>query len=108
MVRVVVRLPKHRALIRAKSTTVASRWHRPADASLADKFNLAALNGGKNPFETPSERLLRPATRKFKNDAEMRDVYSLEYLAGKSETAVPKQKTQPKKNPFDVASDKLM
>lgn len=89
---------------------------RSADASLADKFNLAALNGGKNPFEVSSDSLLRSsssATGALKPTAksakQVKDVYSLEYLLGGNDAAPPtatKRKTGP--NPFDVASAKLM
>lgn len=79
---------------------------RSADATLADKFNLAALNGGKSPFRVSSNSLLKPSAADAisKTEKEVKDVYSLEYLLGGD----AKKTTTEKKNPFDVASAKLM
>lgn len=78
-----------------------------ADATLADKFNLAALNGGKSPFQVSSNSLLKPSATGAisKTEKEVKDVYSLEYLLGGD---AKKTTTEKKKNPFDVASAKLM
>ncbi|KAF1318004.1 hypothetical protein FI667_g14360, partial [Globisporangium splendens] len=84
----------------------AAALRRSADASLAEKFNLATLNGGKNPFEVSSNTLLKPnAANKKKTEKDVKDVYSLEYLLGGSDA---KKTTAKSKNPFDVASSKLM
>ncbi|KAJ0400133.1 hypothetical protein P43SY_009936 [Pythium insidiosum] len=100
----------------------------PSEPSLADKFSLAALNGGKNPFEVASQRLMHaprsaPPTRGASTSAEtakdvfrrisaksrdMRDVYSLDYLLGKQSPVASKPLAKKKKSPFDVASAKLM
>ncbi|GLD97066.1 hypothetical protein PINS_up005749 [Pythium insidiosum] len=111
---------------RAFSTTGATKGPRtslrsthtahptPSEPSLSDKFSLAALNGGKNPFDVASQRLLnvpRPAasTRATSTVAtaprcaatkpnDMRDVYSLDYLLGK-QPAGHEQATRQKEEP---------
>lgn len=91
----------------------AAAMRRSADAALADKFNLAALNGGKSPFEVSSNALLGSHAKhqsRPKSEKEVKDVYSLEYLLG-ADTQQPSAadaKKGAKKNPFDVASAKLM
>ena len=85
----------------------AAALRRSADASLAEKFNLATLNGGKSPFDVSSNTLLKPnAAEKKKTEKDVKDVYSLEYLLD-GEAKKTEKKTE-KKNPFDVASSKLM
>jgi hypothetical protein len=87
------------------------------EVALADKFNLARLNGGKSPFDVSSNRLLKAGAKaggkypaKLPRSApgaplsEVKDVYSLEYLLGED----AKEAADAKESPFDVASDKLM
>lgn len=102
------------ATSQAKAVTRSQR-----DPALADKFNLARLNGGKSPFEVSSDRLLKAGAKaggKYPAKlsraapgapkAEVKDVYSLEYLlGGDAHEKAPKEK---KKSPFHVASSKLM
>lgn len=84
---------------------------QPRDPALADKFNLARLNGGKNPFDVSSNRLLKASSRKparypiklaGKPKPSAKDVYSLKYLLGGEPASADD------KNPFKVASSKLM
>ncbi|GAB9472170.1 hypothetical protein Gpo141_00009356 [Globisporangium polare] len=89
----------------------STAMRRSADASLADKFNLAALNGGKSPFQVSSNSLLKPSAADAisKTEKEVKDVYSLEYLlGGDAKKSARKSATEKKMNPFDVASSKLM
>lgn len=74
-----------------------------------EKFNLAALNGGKSPFVVSSNRLLKvdrkPSSPPTPQQRVM-DKFSLAYLLGPDKPQT--DKTLEKTNPFDVASSKLM
>ncbi|KAL4100354.1 hypothetical protein PRIC1_008148 [Phytophthora ramorum] len=80
---------------------------RRQDPKLAEKFNLASLNGGKSPFVVSSNRLLK-VHRKTQGTPQQRvtDKFSLEYLLGPSKPQTGKKPAI--KNPFHVASSKLM
>ncbi|DBA04389.1 TPA: hypothetical protein N0F65_009985 [Lagenidium giganteum] len=109
-----------REFTRAASTTAirSANANAASTRALADKFNLATLNGGKSPFEVSSQRLMsagapkkttktvaKPKAKKansVKAQNDVRDIYSLEYLSG------TKKAPKAKSNPFDVASSKLM
>lgn len=83
------------------SATAASRKEPP----LREKFTLARLNGGRSPFDVSSDRLLKARAKVSKPaEAQMKDVYSLEYLLGRS-AAQDKPRAA---NPFQTASSKLM
>lgn len=82
-------------------SSTAAALRRRQDPRLAEKFNLAALNGGKSPFVVSSDRLLKVNK---KPQQRITDKFSLEHLLGSSK---PQTGTQ-KKNPFHVASSKLM
>ncbi|TMW55017.1 hypothetical protein Poli38472_011670 [Pythium oligandrum] len=117
MLRVLLRLPATRA--RPASTSTAA-FSSSSDKSLADKFRLAALNDGKNPFEVSSNRLMKVTfnrrshklatpsagatekTTKPNTVKTLRKQYSLDYLSN-----APK-KGRRRSNPFDVPSSKLM
>lgn len=93
----------------------ATALRRSADAELADKFTLAALNGGKSPFKVSSDALLgaRANTAKApsrpRSEREVKNVYSLEYLLGAdTPRSAAKDAKKLKTNPFNVASAKLM
>lgn len=102
-----------------RPTAAATQQPKRCASSLADKFSLEALNGGKNPFQVSSDALLKPtpgmasstaaaATRLSKNahksEDSVKNLYSLDYLLGKA----PVETKKPKANPFDVPSAKLM
>ncbi|ETI42926.1 hypothetical protein F443_12041 [Phytophthora nicotianae P1569] len=82
------------------ASSAAAALRRRQDPKLAEKFNLATLNGGKSPFVVSSNRLLKVNK---KPQQRITDKFSLEYLLGPS-----KPQTGKKKNPFHVASSKLM
>jgi hypothetical protein len=84
----------------------AAALRRRQDPKLAEKFNLASLNGGKSPFVVSSNRLLK-VNKKPQTSPQQRvtDRFSLEYLLG----AKPQSGKKPQqKNPFNVTSSKLM
>ncbi|RLN78496.1 hypothetical protein BBJ28_00006397 [Nothophytophthora sp. Chile5] len=84
---------------------------RRYDPKLGEKFNLAALNGGKSPFIVSSNKLLKVSKKQAKATPQQRvkDQFSLEYLLGDTaSTTAQTAKTGAKKSPFDVASSKLM
>jgi hypothetical protein len=96
--------------VRAFATAAARRTTQKVSntgAILSEKFNLASLNNGKNPFEVSSNRLLngQNVTKHIKKNkaTNIKDVYSLEFLLGQK-----KKKKMNVSNPFDVASAKLM
>lgn len=109
------RVIQHPTTVRAARSIASdsAAMRRGTEVSLADKFNLAALNGGKSPFQVSSNSLLKTnasagINSMSKTEKDVKDVYSLEYLL--SGSGDPKKKTSAgaKKNPFDVASAKLM
>ncbi|KAG6623249.1 uncharacterized protein IUM83_06400 [Phytophthora cinnamomi] len=85
------------------ASSAAAALRRRQDPKLVEKFNLASLNGGKSPFVVSSNRLLKVNK---KQKATVTDKFSLEYLLGPSKSQSG-QKLE-KKNPFHVASSKLM
>ncbi|KAG1713283.1 hypothetical protein DVH05_001003 [Phytophthora capsici] len=89
------------------ASSAAAALRRRQDPKLVEKFNLATLNGGKSPFVVSSNRLLK-VNKKPQGSPQQRvtDKFSLEYLLGPTKPQAGK-KTQ-KKNPFEVASSKLM
>ncbi|KAG7395649.1 hypothetical protein PHYBOEH_003406 [Phytophthora boehmeriae] len=89
--------------------SAAAALRRRQDPKLAEKFNLAALNGGKSPFVVNSNRLLKAdKSAKLTPQQRVTDKFSLEYLLGDSTPASQTSRKDPKKNPFYVASSKLM
>lgn len=104
---------------RSLRSAAAMKQPKRCASSLADKFSLEALNGGKNPFQVSSDALLKPTSGKasthknaaarlpknaHKSEDSVKDLYSLDYLLGKA----PVEAKKPKTNPFDVPSAKLM
>ncbi|KAG7377313.1 hypothetical protein PHYPSEUDO_011870 [Phytophthora pseudosyringae] len=82
------------------ASSAAAALRRRQDPKLAEKFNLATLNGGKSPFVVSSNRLLQVTKKPQQLVA---DKFSLEYLLGPQTDQKPQ-----KKNPFHVASSKLI
>ncbi|KAE9074820.1 hypothetical protein PF006_g28463 [Phytophthora fragariae] len=85
-------------------SSAAAALRRRQDPKLMEKFNLASMNGGKSPFIVSSNRLLR--VNKEPQARTVTDKFSLEYLLGPSKPQ-PGKKLE-KKNPFNVASSKLI
>ncbi|KAI9913492.1 hypothetical protein PsorP6_006507 [Peronosclerospora sorghi] len=94
-------------LSRLPSSAAAALRRRP-DPDLVNKFNLASLNGGKNPFNVPSNRLLKVNKKPPTPQQRVKkDQFSLEHLVG-STNAHRSKTLVDNKSPFHVASSKLM
>ncbi|POM79804.1 Hypothetical protein PHPALM_2180 [Phytophthora palmivora] len=87
------------------TSSAAAALRRRQDPKLVEKFNLASLNGGKSPFVVSSNRLLKVNKKPQSSPQRITDKFSLEYLLGSSK---PQTGQKTKKDPFHVASSKLM
>ncbi|CAH0474171.1 unnamed protein product [Peronospora belbahrii] len=91
---------------RLKVPALAALRHRQ-DPKLMEKFTLASLNNGKSPFVVSSNRLLQVKKKPSMTPQQrIADKFSLEYLLGSNSSQTGERLEQ--KNPFDVASSKLM